>query len=545
MDMDETTPQPQPTKHEHELKEQQQQPIIPPQYFVPFLPNLVTVFPSLSSSGKSHLVKRIVQNSKSYFTVPPSKVIFVLCNPKVEAFDESDFSNANLPVETIALQDFVPEECLQHNALLIFEDVQILCDKITNCINVYCHHLGLAGIFILVQGLLGRSKVFPLVTISHRIVLFLQSTAVSRLANYILQFYQDPELKVYIKTILAYAQRQEDIVLLEINKVRGNSQPFYVAIQGLDNFPLDDASLKRPVIYAQPNKLHAFNNMFAANYATLTVAADNAADDAAAAAANNDDDNENLPQGSFVLVPAQNVTVSSGRRRESAINGDDDNESDDKCAKTWNATLNIIKENLENNFPRKKLQLAENLVREIMRTQRFCVTKDGRTIMVKNMIKTKLPLLDLVSTITRQAGPREQMADEKFLPFVKILLENGAPLVYFKNKSLLQYKKQHLKRSSHNKKTTKHSPLGNRPQQQGHSRATKAADKAAVLSQQQNDKTIKNIYQQPLAPQPPPYYYPYNNLQQQQQLQRQQHQQQQSYHYNNNLQNYPSYFLDG
>ena len=536
MDMDETTPQPQPTKHEHELKEQQQQPIIPPQYFVPFLPNLVTVFPSLSSSGKSHLVKRIVQNSKSYFTVPPSKVIFVLCNPKVEAFDESDFSNANLPVETIALQDFVPEECLQHNALLIFEDVQILCDKITNCINVYCHHLGLAGIFILVQGLLGRSKVFPLVTISHRIVLFLQSTAVSRLANYILQFYQDPELKVYIKTILAYAQRQEDIVLLEINKVRGNSQPFYVAIQGLDNFPMDDASLKRPVIYAQPNKLHAFNNMFAANYATLTsssTAADKV-DNTAAAAAPNNDDNENLPQGSFILVPAQNVTVS--RRRESAINNDkndDEIESDDKCAKTWNATLNIIKENLENNFPRKKLQLAENLVREIMRTQRFCVTKDGRTIMVKNMIKTKLPLLDLVSTITRQAGPREQMADEKFLPFVKILLENGAPLVYFKNKSLLQYKKQHLKRS-HNKTTTKQ-PLGKKPSQ-GHSRATKAADKAAV-SQQQNDKTIKNIYQQPP---PPPYYYPYNNLQQQQ-LQ----QQQQSYHYNNNLQNYPSYFLDG
>ena len=528
MDIDETTP-PRPLLPKHcpasaaEQQEQQQptkqQPIIPPQYFVPFLPNLVTVFPSLSSSGKSHLVKRIVQNSKSYFTVPPSKVVFVLCNPKVEAFDESDFANANLSVETIALQDFVPEECLQHNALLIFEDVQVLCDKITNCINVYCHHLGLAGIFILVQGLLGRSKVFPLVTISHRIVLFLQSTAVSRLANYILQFYQDPELKVYIKTILAYAQRQEDIVLLEINKVRGNNQPFYVAIQGLDNFPMDDASLKRPVIYAQPNKLHAFNNMFAANYAILS-AGQNGQN------INNDDDNNNnsqneiLPQGSFILVPAKNVIV----KNDNVDNNDNVAEGADECAKTWNATLNIIKENLENNFPRKKLQLAENLVREIMRTQRFCVTKDGRTVLIKNMIKTKIPLLDLVTSITRQAGPKEQIPDAKFLPFVKILLENGAPLVYFKNKSLLQHNK-HFKRNKIKTKLTleKRQNVVSRRQSSSHQPVTEIV-------------TTKNNYQQQ------PYYLPYNNPHHHHQ---QQQQQQQPYQYNNNLQHYPSYFLDG
>ena len=496
---------------------------ISPQFFVPFLPNLVTVFPSLSSSGKSHLVKRIVKYSKNYFTVSPSKVVFVLCNPKVEAFDDSDF---DLSVESVLLQDFVPEECLQHNTLLIFEDVQVLSEKITNCINVYCHHLGLAGIFILVQGLLGRSQVFPLVTISHRIVLFLQSTAVSRLANYILQFYQDPELKLYIKTILAQAQRQEDIVLLEINKVRGTNQPFYVAIQGLDNFPLD--SVNKPVIYPQPNKLHVYKKMFATNYAVLSTTSDITTNTTPATNDNLDSSaQQTFPGGSFILVPAENVTF---EKNASGQNDDDDNDNDDdnnKCQKTWNNTLNIIKENLENNFHRKKLQLAENLVREIMRTQRFCVTKDGRTVMVKNLLKTKIPLLDLVTNITRQAGPKE-LPDVKFLPFVKILLENGAPLVYFKNKSLLL--KQSLRSSNKTiSKKTANQKLKN------DSYNLKVNSKATPQAITSNNHQQQHQQQQ----QQPQYNYHHSINQHQQYLNP----------YNNNsasnFQQYPSYFLDG
>ena len=260
-----------------------------PQFSVPFLPNLVTVFPSLSSSGKSHLVKHIINHANDYFVKPPAKVVIVLCNSKVEAFVEDDTS-------VLLLQDFHPETDLEPETLLIFEDVQALTEKISTCINVYCHHLNLAGIFILVQGLLGRSQVFPLLTLSHRVVLFLQSTAVSRLANYILQFYQDQELRAYIKTILAIAQHQEDIVLLEINKVRGPNQPYYVAIQGLDKFAMDSDT--RPVIFPQPNKLHLYRDMYSDNYA---------------------ESDETLPAGSFLLVPAENVTKKLPKQKATLI----------------------------------------------------------------------------------------------------------------------------------------------------------------------------------------------------------------------------------
>ena len=371
----------------------------PSQFSVPFLPNLVTVFPSLSSSGKSHLVKQIIDHPLDYFAQPPSKVVVVLCNSQIEAFVEDD-------VSVIFLQDFHPESDLEPNTLLIFEDVQSLTDKISTCINVYCHHLNLAGIFILVQGLLGRAQVFPLLTLSHRVVLFLQSTAVSRLANYILQFYQDQELRAYIKSILALAQRQEDIVLLEINKVRGPNQPFYVAIQGLDKFPCD--SEKRPVIFPQPNKLQLYKDMYADNYTESDL---------------------EVPPGSFLLVPAENVSKKLTKTKKLT-------HDDDDCQLMWNQTLDLIRENLENNFPRKKLMLAENLVREIVRTEQFCITKDGRTLMIKDSPKTKTPLLDLITNIVRQAGPNES-PNPKYVLFVKILLQNGAPLVYFKNKSLL------------------------------------------------------------------------------------------------------------
>jgi hypothetical protein len=369
-----------------------------PQFSVPFLPNLVTVFPSLSSSGKSHLVKQIIDHPSDYFTTPPSKVLVVLCNSQVDAFVNDD-------VPVILLQDFNPESDLEPDTLLIFEDVQTLTDKISTCINVYCHHLNLAGIFILVQGLLGRAQVFPLLTLSHRVVLFLQSTAVSRLANYILQFYQDQELRAYIKSILALAQRQEDIVLLEINKVRGPNQPFYVAIQGLDKFPVD--SVKRPVVFPQPNKLHLYQEMNSDNFS--------------------ESDDVDIPPGSFLLVPAENVTKRKAKGKA---------HDQDECQLLWNQTLDLIRENLENNFPRKKLMLAENLVREIMRTKQFCITKDGRTIMIKDSPKTKTPLLDLIANIVRQAGPNES-PNPRYAMYAKILLQNGAPLVYFKNKSLL------------------------------------------------------------------------------------------------------------
>lgn len=366
---------------------------VAPQFYKPFLPNLVTVFPALSSSGKSHLVKHILDHPSEYFSVLPSQVLVVLCNPRVE-FQEG--------LKTVSLADFDPETDLEPETLLIFEDVQSLDDKITTCINVYCHHLNLVGIFVLVQGLLGRARVFPLVTLSHRVVLFLQSTAVSRLANYILQFYQDLELRDRVKSILAGAQRAEDIVLLEINKVRGQHQPYYLAIQGLDRYAMQGTP---PFVFPHPNRTALYSATFDNNQVTL----------------------EDIPpEGSYVLVPASRVKKDLPAAEEN------------HCQDEWKETLAVIRENLENNFEAKKLRLAENLVREIVRTDQFCVTADGRTLILKHHQTVRLPLLDLVAAIVRSSAPNET-PNPKFVQFVKILLDNGAPLVYFKNKSLVQH----------------------------------------------------------------------------------------------------------
>ena len=160
-----------------------------------------------------------------------------------------------------------------------------------------------------------------------------------------------------------------------------------------------------------------------------------------------------------------------------------------------------------------------------MRTQRFCVTKDGRTVMVKNLLKTKIPLLDLVTNITRQAGPKE-LPDVKFLPFVKILLENGAPLVYFKNKSLLL--KQSLRSSNKtiSKKTANQKLKNDSYNLKVNSKATPQAI------------TSNNHQQQHQQQQQQPQYY--NSINQ--------HQQYLNPYNNNsasNFQQYPSYFLDG
>jgi hypothetical protein len=381
------------------------------QFYVPFPRNSVTLISSPTYSGKTYFVQQIIKQSECYFAEPLQRVVVILSNPRVEF--ELDEKEHKIELVKCSLQDF-EEDILQPGDFVIVEDIQFISEQVKNICNVLCHHLNLIGVVLICQGLLGQKRLFPLLSLSHRIILFLANTACIRLSKFIIQScYQDTELKNYLKTILSHAEREKAILLLELNPVSGSQQPFYIAISRLDNFPSD--KMPRPLIFAHPSK----NRLYVEEYG------DNAAE------MDESPEAEDLPKGSFVLVPSENIIKRSSK---SANAGEDD------CEKHWNEMIETIQDTIEHNFTGKKLMLAQNLLREILSSKQFCISASGKRLIIKNAQKHKVSLLDFVTQVLRHAAPNEQMTDKlmKYLPFVKILLQNDAPTHYFKNQLLLR-----------------------------------------------------------------------------------------------------------
>jgi hypothetical protein len=169
-------------------------------YFSPFPKSAVTIFSAPTYTGKSYLVKQILLNQNRYFSSPLTRVFVLSCNQQAAVFEfetenddpnhKDNFSTADdlkFQLTDLPLEEF-DQNVLQPNDLVILEDVQAVTASIRVLINISAHHEHLAGVFVICQGLLG-TKIFELLSVCHQIVLFMQSTSVSRLAKYIINHF--------------------------------------------------------------------------------------------------------------------------------------------------------------------------------------------------------------------------------------------------------------------------------------------------------------------------------------------------------------------
>lgn len=395
-------------------------------YFVPFPVCSVTVIPAPTFTGKSWLVKQLLVHQQIYFAEAPlARVLVVLCNSRAAAFEleeeeEQQLSSGGTSLSVVSLDQFDPD-LLQSGDVVIFEDVQFLTEAIRQTINVLAHHVRLAAVFVLCQGILG-SKIFELLTYCHQIVLFMQSTSVARLANYIVQqFYQDRQTKDYLKECISYAERKKAVLLLELNSLSSKQRGNHIAISHLTH--LTDSQNPFAVVHPHPGKMSFYEKKFGQNKTTVLPTMAEGGDSVFLP----------LPPTSFLMVPAENIQT---YKQEEEEEEEGKKSSSSHCAK-WNTVVEDIQDMIEQNFPVKKWMLCKNLAREILKTPEFCITHN-RTLLIKaNPARMHLPLLDFITMATRQQGPNEMIDNRKYLPFVKILLQNNCPRLYFKNKSLL------------------------------------------------------------------------------------------------------------
>jgi len=411
-------------------------------FFVPFFPHSVNVICSATNSGKTTLLINILKNRNLCFSRSIQKAVVVLCNPQVNGEPYLQLAQDNFDIEVIYLDEFLPQEHLSPNVVLIFEDVPNLTKDILDCIRVFAHHLNLASLFIVCQSIFAEEEFKLLLSLSHRIFIYFSGTGGTKLAQYIRQFFfVNAELKEYFKTIISYAERHKNIVLFELNEIARKDKPHYLAISGFENFfnqESDDdddnnddddddedeenvdndnsdsmTKITKPtLVFPHLHKQDLYHKKFQDNETEIEGM-----------------DPATLPRGSYLLVKAENVVSKKQKKKQQTLDETD-------IEKKWNTLNHIIIDDIETGFKFDKQQKAKNLAKSLLNSKYFSFSDNGKSIMIKKQPKTAASLQDFLHIATRASGPNE-VSDPKFVLFTKFLLRSQTPSVQFKNKSLL------------------------------------------------------------------------------------------------------------
>jgi hypothetical protein len=390
-----------------------------PQIFLPFPRNCISLLTAPTNSGKSTYLKHILENAHLFFAEPFERVIVINCHALVSTYELQQLPNCPwpvAPVEHYLLADF-ETEILQANDLLIIEDLQELTPNIKLLVTAITHHCDLSACFIVTHSLLG-SRQFELLSYTHKVILFLKSAAVARLALYIVRhFFVDPELKTYLKSILGVAESQQAIIHIEINPIAGKSTAHHIALSHLLQLTVPKGFC---ILYPHPNNM----SVYEASHQGSEV---------------DSLDLDNLPQQlhpeSFVLVNAKAVKQWK-KQEESAECAEEAGE------KEWTEACNTLEDMINDTVPASKLFKAKSLCKELLKNPQFCLDTSGRTMHFIDKPKMTFSVLDYILVAIRQAGPSEmnKINDGQYKLYrlvTKCLLNRNTPTQLFKNKVLL------------------------------------------------------------------------------------------------------------
>ena len=388
-----------------------------PQIFLPFPRNCISLLTAPTNSGKSTYLKNILENAHLFFAEPFERIVVINCHALVSTYELEQLPDCPWPValvEHYLLADF-ETEILQASDLLIIEDLQELTPKIKLLVTAITHHCDLSACFIVTHSLLG-SRQFELLSYTHKVILFLKSAAVARLALYIVRhFFVDPELKTYLKSILGVAESQQAIIHIEINPIAGKSTAHHIALSHLLQLTLPKGFC---LLYPHPNTMSVYEkSQRGSSIESLDL----------------DDLPQQLHPDSFVLVNAKAVKQWKKPNEECA---------EEAGEKEWIEACNTLEDMINDTVPASKLFKAKSLCKELLKNPQFCLDTSGRTMHFINKPKVTFSALDYILVAIRQAGPSEmnKMNDTQYKLYrlvTKCLLNRNTPTQLIKNKVLL------------------------------------------------------------------------------------------------------------
>lgn len=399
------------------------------QIFLPFPRNCISLLTAPTNSGKSTYLRRILENAHLFFSQPFDRVVVINCHSLVSAYELEQLPHCPwpvAPVEHYLLSDF-RTEILQPNDLLVIEDLQELTANLKLLVTAITHHCDLSACFIVTHSLLG-SRQFELLSYTHKVILFLKSAAVARLALYIIRnFFVDPQLKDYLKSILAVAEGQQAVIHIEINPIAGAGTAHHIALSHL-------LHLTRPkgycLLYPHPNHASVYQKMQRGSPHSDIESLDARAVDSLP---------EQLHPDSFVLLNAQAV------REWKVVNARP--EKSGECAeeageKEWIEACHTLEDMINDTVPTAKLFKAKSLCKELLKNPKFCLDTSGRMMHLVDKPKVQFSVLDFILLAIRQAGPSElnKVNEPQYKLYrlvTKMLLDRNTPTQLIRNKVLL------------------------------------------------------------------------------------------------------------
>ena len=376
-------------------------------FFCPFPPHSVNVVTASTNSGKSTLISQFLKNKENCFVRNFNKAIIVLCNEKVNVNIYEQLQSDELEIQIVYINEFIAEEYLSENIVLIFEDVYQLNEQITSSINVYAHHLDLCSVFLVTQSILKEEEFKTLLSLSHRLIVFFNGVQASKLVQYVSkQFFVNKDIKNYLKFISSYAEKQKSVVLFELNDINGIYTTKYFAIVNFNSFI--NKRVKHPtIIFPKMNEVEDYNEAFSDYQASLP-------------------DIDNLPENSFILVPVKNVTKKSDPKSIKKLNSHEEQ---------WNQTNQSILDDIQFSIKFINQQPARNIAKSILNSKYFNISMDGKSFNIKDNPKSVTSLLDYLNVASRRAFPGETCFPLYFY-ITKLLVQSKTPRFFFRNKSL-------------------------------------------------------------------------------------------------------------
>ena len=392
-------------------------------YFTPFFPNSVNLISASTNSGKTTLVLNFLKFKKNCFVDPNFKrAVVVLCNDKVNAETYLELANENFQVEVCSLLEFIPEQILNDNDVLIFEDVSELPPVLSESMNVLAHHYNLNSIFLITQSILKGEKFKQLLSLAHRVILFFSGVQASKVALHIKKHYfANLEIKDYFKEIISYCEKNKSVALFELNDVNGRFQTTYFAIVNFDIY--FGSEKKQTFVFPKMNDSLIVDSSFSDNSTSLS-------------------DTDNLPQTGFVLVPVKNV-IKKSVQKEKERKKETDKE------KIWKKMDASLQEDIENGLKYKHQQFAKNIAKSILNSKYFKVSIDGKTLRIVDSPKSSVSLLDYLNAASRLGAPKETF-EPVFYQITKLLILSKTPKFYIRNKNLFNPPSKSKKKNQKN-----------------------------------------------------------------------------------------------
>lgn len=398
--------------------------LIQDQNFLPFPHGSINLLVAPSNCGKSSYVSEILQNSALYFNKPFKRIFVVNCHSLVSKYE---LENPEITIIHCLLSDFVVED-LEPGDVLVFEDVQEISATIKLAVTTIVHHLQLTGCFIICHSILG-SRLFEILQFCHQIVLFLTSSAVSRLAIYIIRaFFVDEETRNYLKSIISVAENQQAILHLSLNPIAGVRSPNHLALSHLTNLTKNQGGFC--IVYPLLRKMKHYENV-TGETSSLIGELDNQFF-------------ENLPEKlhpeSYLFVNSANVL--QWKKEKSSHDGKQKNCVSKSEEEDWLFAVTELENDIEESFPANKIFKAKSLAREMLKNSDFCFNSNGRTMSFVNKPNKYFSVLEFLITAVRMAGPKEmaKINDSNYKLYriiVKSLLNKDCPVHFIKNKVLL------------------------------------------------------------------------------------------------------------